>query len=490
MIDKAQEIKNSIIYLFPSLVGFLLPLLTLPIFTRILTPQDYGVLALAQVFASVASGIVSFGLIFGYEIYFFEYHKQDRDGELLYSTLAFVITAFIVMIVITFFLKESLSRWIINTYHWGNLIFFSFFSTGLGSIKLYYLTYFKNTGNAKSFFFYTIDETIIGVVLSLFFVIYMRVGVIGMVWGQVLASLTIFLILGFKFLNLHSLSFNWAPLKDSLKLSYPLTPRIFLGVIGNQFDKYMIGLINSVGGVGIYSIGQRVANIAFTFMTSVTNVFQPHVLKQMNDYGYNAGKSIGSYLLPFLYVCVFVCLIISLFAEEIIIILTPKAYHEGIDIVIIFSMLNGSYFFGKLPQLGYVKKTGMISLISLLTIILNFILIIPFIMKWGAIGAAWGTFLAGLISGSTAFVISQKYYEIKWEYKKIGTIFFIFFGSSIAMILLRNTFVGYEVRLMTKCMSLAFYLYLGMKLNILTRQNYSLVKNMIIPAKDGLRYSN
>jgi len=52
----------------------------------------------------------------------------------------------------------------------------------------------------------------------------------------------------------------------------------------------------------------------------------------------------------------------------------------------------------------------------------NIALNIPFIMKWGALGAAWATLLAGLISGSIYFLVSQHYYEIRWEYKNIGLI--------------------------------------------------------------------
>ena len=479
MVNKEQQVKNSFIYLIPVIISSLIPLLTLPVFTRILTKEDFGVLALAQVYAVFMSGLANFGLIISYERNFFQYRDQKRASELLYSTLIFVITAFSVFIFLTYLFKSHISRLIIGTSQHSSLLFWAFCSAGFASFKTYYLTYLKNIENAKSFTRYTIYESLIGVSSSLFLVVYLRIGVIGIVWGQLLASFIIFFTLTTNFLKILPFSFNWLILKESLKLSYPLTPRIFIGVIGKQFDKYMIGLLATIGGVGIYSIGQRISYTVFSYMTAIQNVYAPQVYRRMFDKAEKGGESIGAYLTPFAYLSIAIALMISLFSEEIISILTPKSYHGAIDIVIILSMFYGSMFFGKQPQLVFVKKTHIISLLSIVTIALNIALNIPFIMKWGAIGAAWATLTAGLISGAISLVVSQHYYEIKWEYKKVGAIYFIFFTSSILMILLRNFDVIYVIRLMVKCASIAFYIYLGTKIKVVTMENYVLIKNMI-----------
>jgi len=479
MVIKQQQIKNSIIYLIPVAVGNLIPIATLSIFTRILTKEDYGILALAQVYAIFVTGIANFGLTIGYERNFFEYRTSKQDLGLLYSTLFFVITAFLICAIITYLFRSSLSKWIIGLTTQGNFLFWTFCSTGIVGLKNYYLIYFKNTENAKDFAWYTIDETILGALLALFFVWYGRIGVIGLVWGQLIASLVIFSVLSLKFLKLHPIEFNWSALRNSLMISYPLTPRIFLGVIGNQFDKYMIGLMNNVGGVGVYSIGQKISNIVFTFMTAIQNVFSPQVYSRMFDLGSRGGESIGRYLTPFAYMSVFVALLISLFAEEVITVLTPPSYHSATQIVMILSMFYATMFFGKQPQLIFVKKTYVTSLLTLLSIILNILINIPFILKWGAIGAAWGTFSAGIISGVIAFMVSQHFYEIKWEYKKMAFIFGTFFISSLLLSIMLSTGFHYGIRFLFKWVALAVYLYIGVQVEVITKDNIFLIKNML-----------
>lgn len=482
MTSKETQIRNGAIYMVPVIVGNLLPLLTLPIFTRILTKEDYGVWALAQVYAIFVNGIANFGLTLGYERNFFECKDIKKKAGLLYSTILFVSVAFIVFGLFTYLFKMRISQWIIGSPDHADILFWSYCTTGLVGLKTYYLTYFKNTENARAFAWYTIDENLLGVVFSLFLVAYIRIGVIGLVWGQLLASFLVFFILSLKFIKFLPVSFDPDALKDSLRLSWPLTPRIFLGIIGNQFDKYMIGLLNTVGGVGVYNIGQKVANVVFTFMTAIQNVYFPQVYKRMFEMGEEGKESIGRYLTPFLYISISFGLLIALFSEEIIFILTPKPYHGAIDIVIIFSMLFGSYFFGKTPQLTFTKKTYITSGLTLVSIGLNILINIPFIIRWGAIGAAWGTLLAGLISGAISFVVCQRYYSIKWEYGKIISIMLVFFGSAVIIILLRNSDASYATRAFVKALLLAGYIMLGIKLNIVTKQNLLSLKKAIIPA--------
>jgi len=479
MATKEQQIKNSFVYLVPAILGNALPILTLPIFTRILTKEDYGVLALAQTYAIFSTGLANFGLTVGYERNFFEHKELRKTVELLYSTLLFVVIMFLLCGLVTYIFKSPFSRWIIGSAIYGELLFWAFCSQGVMGLKNYYLIYFKNTEDAKAFVWYTVDESILGVVLSLFMVAYLKIGVIGLVLGQLLASLTIFVILSVKFIRFQPVSFNWIELRKSLKLSYPMTPQIFFGIISNQFDKYMIGLMNTVGGVGVYSIGQKIAYVVFTYMTAIQNVFSPQVYKRMFDLKEKGGEAVGRYLTPFCYASLFLALLICLFSEEIIFILTPKSYHGAVDIVIVLSMLYGSYFFCKQPQLIYAKKIFISSSLTIVSIGLNIIINIPFIMKWGAIGAAWGTLLAGLIYVSVVFIVSQHYYKIKWEYKSIGAIYLMFYGSALAMILLRSADAGYGIRLAVKCTAFVTYVYLGMRLDILSRKNYLIVKKIL-----------
>jgi len=482
MASKEQQIKNSFIYMFPLLVSGIFPFVALPILTRILTKEDYGILALAQIYAILVAGFANFGMSASYDRNFFKYRSdRTKSAQLLFSTLFFVILNFFFLASLTFFFRNTFAKLIIRDAQYGNLLFAALCAQFSSTVSYYYYSYFKNSELAKKFTAYTIAQNIINVVLSLFMVAYLKTGVIGIVYAQLLSGLIIFSAQSYKFLIMLKPSLDKSILLESIKISYPLTPTIFFGVIGTQFDKYMIGLLATVGGVGIYSIGQKVASVSFTFMTAIQNVFSPQVYRRMFDLKEKGGESIGTYLTPFVYISIAFALIIAVFSEEIISILTPVSYHGAIDIVTVLAMYYGFLFFGKITpmQLIYSKKTYMCSLLSIVSIGFNVVLNILFIMKWGAVGAAWGTFLAAVISGSIYFMVAQKSYLIKWEYIKVCSVFFVFFSSALLMVILRNADLNYIVRMILKISAIGIYVFIGIKFNILTMDRYRLIKNLI-----------
>ena len=482
MANKEQQVKNSFIYLLPLIVSSIFPFIALPIFTRILTKEEYGILALAQIYAIFVSGFANFGMAASYDRNYFKYRNDIcKAAELLFSTLSFVMSNFLILAIPTYFFRGEFAKLIIGDFRYGNILFWSYFAQFFSTISYYYYSYFKNTEMAKSFATYTIVGSLSNFAISIFLVAYLRIGVLGIIYAQLSSGIIVFGILSYKFVTRLSFSLNKSILFESLKISYPLTPTIFFGVIGTHFNKYIIGLLASLGGVGIYSIAQKVASLVFIYMTSLQNVFSPQVYKRMFDLNENGGQSAGVYLTPFIYISTALAMMIAIFSEEIIYILTPLSYHGATDIVTILSMYYGFLFFGKITpmQLIYSKKTYLCTVLSMVNIGLNVILNVFFIIKWGVIGAAWGTFLAAIISGSISIAVSQRYYEIKWEYKKTGSIFFIFFASAIIMILMRHFTVAYNIRLIVKCAAIFYYVYLGIKIKVITMENYTLIKKII-----------
>jgi O-antigen/teichoic acid export membrane protein len=484
MSTKEQQVKNSLVYLLPIIFSNLIPFLTIPVFTRILSTDDYGVLALAQVYAMFATGVANFGMIIGFERNFFQYGRDDKGGsrkiaQLLYSVLIFVSVAILIVGVGTYLFRDHLAKWIIGSSDHGDLLFLAFCTNAFLILNPYFFTYYKNIENAKANVLCTVIATTLSTLISFYLIVFAEIGISGILWGQLISGSLISVVLLSSFLQKLPFAFSWVVLKNCLTISYPLTPIIFLKVIGTQFDKYMIGLLESVGGVGVYNIGQRISNLVFTFMTALQSVFSPQVYKKMFAKGEEAGKDIGVYLTPFIYISMAAGVGVSLFSEEIIRILTPPSFHGATEVVIILSMYYGIMFFGKQPQLIYEKKTHITSVISFISILLNVVLNIPFIMKWGINGAAWATFLAGLLSVSLSFVIAQHYYKIDWEYRKLAAIYILFFISSIAMISMRSIGIDYLPRVFVKLAFLASYIYLGVKLKIITKENILLLKSFL-----------
>ena len=444
-------------------MGSLLPIITLPIFTRYLTVEDYGVYALLIAFAVFVSGVANFGLTIGYERNFFEAKgNTQKIAALLYSTLSFVVSTTLIIGFFTFLFRSQLASWIIGSAKYGDLLVWAFLSYSTTTLKSYFLVYYKNTENPKSFVWYSIDENLLNVGFSLFFVTYLKIGVSGLIFGQLVASSIVLIVLSYRFLTRMPFAFSYDMLRESLKLSLPLKARIFFGVLGTHFDKYLINLLGSLGGVGIYSLGQKIANIVFVFMTSVQHVYAPQVYKRMFELEQpESGRSVGNYLSLFAYISVAGGVFVALFSEEIIQILTPSSYHKSIDVVTILSLLYASHFFGKQPQLIFAKKTGITSIMTLVSIFINIMINIPFIKFWGYLGAAYGSLISGIIINVISFKVSQRYFYIQWEKPKLFGMYSVLVLAIVSTIILREIDLDYWIRLLVKIILGLTYILMG-----------------------------
>jgi O-antigen/teichoic acid export membrane protein len=388
---------------------------------------------------------------------------------------------YLILAGVTYFFKAGISKAIIGSPDHQTILFWAFCATFFSGVSFYYFMYFKNTERAKEYVIYTIVGNIMNFVLSLFLVAYVGVGVIGIVYAELCSGLLVFGILSYKFARTFEFGLNRTIFRDSLKLSYPLTPRIVVGIIGSQSDKYLIGLLASVGGVGMYSIGQKVSYMITRYMTAMYNVFSPRVYETMFEGSSEGGKVIGRLLTPFLYISIAVGFLVSLFSEEMIWVVTPPSYHGAIDIVAILCVYYGLLFFGMVGgiQLLFSRKSSIISAISIVSICLTIGANVICISKWGAIGAAWGTLFAGVLSGAMYFAAAQRYYEIKWEYGKVMGICLTFVGGAFMGIFLRYVGLDYSFRILAKVVWVCLYVYIGITSGVITYENMAMVRKVL-----------
>ena len=474
VLTKERNVRNSLIYLMPPVLSVGLPILTLPLFTRILSKEDFGAFALAQVYGTFVASLINMGLTTAYERNFFEYRENvQSQAQLLYGVLLCVLVAFGAAVLITWFGRESLSTWIIGDQRQGPLLFWSTCSLCVLSFKQYFMLYFRNVEDASSYARYSIDEMILNTLFSLLLLYGLNSGVLGLAIGPLLGSFTVFTILALRFLRRVKLVvIAWPPIKNSLALALPLTPITFFKVLGAQSDKYLLGLLGSLGGVGLYSIGQKFGYLVFIWMTALQNVFSPQVYHRMFNLPAEEGaKSIGVYLTPFAYLSAGGALMVSLFAKEALVILTPPAFHDACDVAAVLALFYVIAFLGKIPQLTYARKTHINMLLSLGSNSLNFFLCILGIHFFGMLGAAWALLASALITAPVVFILSQRSYYIQWEKKRMIVIFSYILMVSLCVIYLRSIRLGLIPLLIIKLLFFAGYIQIGSWIGIFSHEN-------------------
>ena len=468
-----NQFKNFLWYLIPFGFKNFLPLIALPVFTRYISVEEFGLYALAIFYGSVIAGIVNLGLSGVFERSFFELDSIMRKN-LLWTILLFILLLYSFFFILTVQIAGFIASTIFQVEAIGDLLILALSFQVFKSLNLYYLSYFKNYENAKKYTYVAIIESGLSIGLALHLVMNYGMGITGFLLGQLigvgLCFFFLFIYLFFPFTRV----FEWSLLKKQLELSLPLTPRIFFGVINTQFDRYMLGLLSAMGGVGIFDISQKIANTSFVFMTTIQNTFSPTVYKKLFSKDKSEFNSVGKYLTPFFYLCILFSIIVGLFSYEILLVLTTESFHSGAPIISLLTILYGFYFFGKQPQLMFAKKTGLISFLSFFSILSNIALNIPLIYYYGIYGAAIATTISGIMSSLIGYYFAQKYAPILWE-KRVFIILGYFTTTIVLVIILDYLQIEYLLLLLIKISFFIIYLILGNRYGYITIKK---VKNL------------
>ena len=97
--------------MFPIGLQTLFSFITIPLFTQVLTPKDFGILTLALIYAMFITGLSNIGLTLAFDRNYFQYQMDsEKLGQLLYSSLVLVIINFIIMLGITVLFRYEISK--------------------------------------------------------------------------------------------------------------------------------------------------------------------------------------------------------------------------------------------------------------------------------------------------------------------------------------------------------------------------------------------
>lgn len=421
--------KNSALYLIANFIingaGFLL----LPLYTVLISPEEFGTIYLIEAAALFLSRVISLSLRGSVNRFYFD-DKSENSVKLMYSTI--VNISFIIAIVcyscVALFYNSISDLLKINQVKYlliGLLI--SFFSVFYPLILS--LLYAKEEGKKIS-----VTITAIGItslLLNVLFVIYSEDKILGY-----LQALLITAILKFGIFIAYSKSFiipkiNFSAIPRYLKYGIHLLPSDLSGWVISFIDRFMINSMKGPEFTGIYSTSYKIGQASQIVYDSVNKAFVPFVFSRYSDPEVNKNEITRSILNIFtLYT--FVAFVIAIFYKEIIFILDDR-YSSGINIllIVVFAFLFDGYRLIFNAPISYnINFVKFRSIIFVSTGIFNVILNLIFIPKYSILGAAIALFISFFIRLILIFLASLKAIKVYYPYKK----FIQVFGLSIAFL--------------------------------------------------------
>ena len=406
-----QLLKDSVVYGLSSILSQGISILIVPIYTRLLSPNEYGGMDILAVFANLITLTVALEISQGLARHYPD--AQTAADRIAYAStsLWFSAAAYGLFAVFSITFSKPLTTLLLTSPAWeetfrvaviaitGNGIFFL-----LQNLLRWQL---KPKGYAAASIAYVIISTGIGVWLVAGF----HMGVIGVFYGQIVGAVSGGFLAWFLAKDLYRFIFSREKCKEMIAFSVPLIPSSISILVANYIDRFAIQNLMTLDDVGVYAVGFRFASVVNLLMVGFYGALTPLIYQHYRKD--STSKELARIFRFF--VCGTLPLIaaVSLFSKEILWLFATPPYYAAWSVMPILacaSVISRMYIFA--PGLDIAKKTTTIALINLSAALTNIILNFIMIPHLGIEGAAGATLISAILTFAGYMILSQRYYPV------------------------------------------------------------------------------
>jgi O-antigen/teichoic acid export membrane protein len=424
--------KNIGIVALTELAIALKGLIILPIITKLLGAENYGIWAQIIATISLITPLTTLGL--PYTLVRFlaaeKNKKEIQDG--IYSVLTIILAAVLIIGLVLFFFSTPISNFLGTD---SILIKILAFIVLFECLNWVFLNIFRAFQQIKLYSFFTLFQTL-GEVGLVIIAVLLGYGLFGAVLSFLLIRFINFLIMVALIVKKIGIKVpKFLRIKEYLSFGLPTVPANISLWIVQSSDKYLIGFFLEAIFVGYYAPAYIISNIISFFIGPLSFILPAVLSKLFDENKIQEVKTYLKYSLKyFLMIATPSVFGLSVLSKQLLTIFsTSEIAAKGYFVVpfVAFSML----LYGICAIIGEIislqKKTVITGTIwvgaAFLNLGLNFVLI----PRFGIMAAAVNTLLTYMVIFLSAWYYSFRYFqfEIDWKFIKKSVLASILMSS-------------------------------------------------------------
>lgn len=395
--------KVSVWFFFCALLQKGLAFLTTPVFTRVLSTEDFGVVSVFNSWEQIAVIFVTLGLsnsVFNVGLVHNPNDRNNFQSSMLGLSFCCATCCSVILWILYPIIQPIVG---LDFRYFILMVLFCFF----GTVLAFWSLRERFEYHYKSMAIISILNVVLGTALSLIFVYFGE----DKAWGKVLGAGIATILAGFfcciSFLKKSTKVYDFKYWLFATKFNIPMIPHFLSGVLLNQLDRIMIKNMCGESHAGVYSVAYNSAMVVHIINQAISSSYNPWLMQNLKQKNFtNISSIVNSILLGYLGVLI----LVILFAPEIMQIMAPAAYQEGVYVI---PPVAGSMFFILLfnifaPIEQFSLKTKFMATASTVSAIANIVLNLIFIDLFGYLAAGYTTLVCYIIYALSHFIFMKK----------------------------------------------------------------------------------
>lgn len=399
-------LENFLVYGIGGIMSKIIPLIMVPIVTRIMPNADYfGICDLSNTVVQFGSAIAVMGMYDAMYRMFFEKDEEDYKKSVCSTAMVFTFATSILVFLFMIVCRDIIAQCFFNDKRYAYVVYLSAMATLVGATNSIISAPTRMQNKRKVFLITNTISPVLSYAISIPMLLAGHY-VIALPLAGVISGITMeiaFGIMNRKWFNPRL--FDKTLLKSMLVIAIPLLPNFLIYWIFNSSDKVMITNMIGIGAAGIYSVGSKLGHASQLIYTAFAGGWQYFAFYTMREK--NQVKS-NSMIFEYLGIISFIATaFICAWSYSIYKLLFTEQYLDGYIIApyLFLAPLLQMLFQVAGNQFLVIKKTWPNMLILLTGAIVNILINWMLIPILGIEGAAIATLFGYIVSDIICVIV-------------------------------------------------------------------------------------
>jgi len=417
-----RVLRASTVYGLANLGIRALNFLLLPIYTRFLSPADYGVIALAETLAAFFAAVISMGFDASIQrLYFRHVEGTGTQTDYIGSSLKFALGVQAIFIALVLSVGPRLQHAIVL----------------YSSVPYKYFALAMITAIAAQFFncrqvLYQAEHRpwayailaglsfALTASLCVWLVVFARRGVMGMLGGKLIAALVCLIVSLALTRPVFRPGFHWKFVRETASVGLPLVPHLIMALGLVTADRFILAHYRDLREVGLYAIAYTLGMIMSLITMSLNQAWAPVYYETANR-GEGGRHVLGRMCSGLVIVLTAIACFGALIAQPFVARFLDHRYAAAGRVVpwIIGAYLAHALFSMFGTACMQARRTTLIMTASFVALTVNTALNFALIPHWGMYGGAYATLIAYVVEAVVMYVMAQQSYRLHYGLPRI-----------------------------------------------------------------------
>ena len=414
-------VRHSAIYGLGGIVSRVLAIFLLPLYTRYLGRVALGSVETLVAGAAVLVILLRAGISSAFFRFYFDTPDPERRIVVVRTSFWFTMTTATAGLAAGLVLAPQLSQAIFATGSEANLVRAAFVGIWAQMNYEQLTSLFRVEERSIAFVCASLANILITVAATVILVVGLHKGAVGVIVGNFVGTLSVYLVLlGYRRYQL-GLQFDRALFREMNRFGMPLVPSALALWITNFSDRFFLVKLAGRGEVGVYSIGVRIASVIVLLLTAFRTAWPAFAYSIEDDR--DARRTYGYVLTYLLFVVCWIALALGLTSPWIVHIF-PAQYWAGSRVVapLAFAGAAQAGYMVVAIGIGRARRTGFNWVVTGGAAALNVALNLALIPPYGMMGAAIATVGAYTLMFVAMTWHAQRVYPVPYQWRRVVTL--------------------------------------------------------------------